>query len=55
LYISVVLGANVGTCITGLVASFAGGPGGRFVALSQLALNISGALLFLPCCKVSLH
>ncbi len=46
--IAVVLGANVGTCFTGLVASLGGGPGGRFVALSQLALNIGGALLFLP-------
>lgn len=46
--IAVVLGANVGTCFTGLVASLGGGPGGRFVALSQLALNVSGALLFLP-------
>ncbi|WP_123039802.1 Na/Pi cotransporter family protein [Cohnella candidum] len=46
--IAVVLGANVGTCFTGLVASLSGGPGGRFVALSQLALNVSGALLFFP-------
>jgi phosphate:Na+ symporter len=46
--IAIVLGANVGTCFTGLVASLGGGPGGRFVALSQLALNVSGALLFLP-------
>lgn len=46
--IAVVLGANIGTCFTGLVASLGGGPGGRFVALSQLALNIGGALLFLP-------
>lgn len=46
--IAVVLGANVGTCFTGLVASLSGGPGGKFVALSQLALNVSGALLFVP-------
>jgi phosphate:Na+ symporter len=46
--IAIVLGANVGTCFTGLVASLGGGPGGRFVALSQLVLNVSGALLFLP-------
>ncbi|WP_276355998.1 Na/Pi cotransporter family protein [Cohnella caldifontis] len=46
--IAVVLGANVGTCFTGLVASLGGGPGGRFVALTQLALNVAGALLFLP-------
>jgi phosphate:Na+ symporter len=46
--IAVVLGANVGTCFTGLVASLGGGPGGRFVALSQLALNVIGAALFVP-------
>ncbi|XID95389.1 Na/Pi cotransporter family protein [Paenibacillaceae bacterium WGS1546] len=46
--IAIVLGANVGTCFTGLVASLGGGRGGRFVALSQLALNVSGAVLFYP-------
>ncbi len=46
--IAIVLGANVGTCFTGLVASLGGGSGGRFVALSQLALNVGGAALFYP-------
>ncbi|RKP55206.1 Na/Pi cotransporter family protein [Cohnella endophytica] len=46
--IAIVLGANIGTCFTGLVASLGGGAGGRFVALSQLALNAGGALLFYP-------
>lgn len=46
--IAIVLGANIGTCFTGLIASLSGGRGGRFVALSQLALNASGALLFFP-------
>jgi phosphate:Na+ symporter len=46
--IAIVLGANIGTCFTGLAASLGGGPGGRFVALSQLTLNTSGALLFYP-------
>jgi phosphate:Na+ symporter len=46
--IAIVLGANIGTCFTGLIASLGGGRGGRFVALSQLALNICGALLFFP-------
>jgi phosphate:Na+ symporter len=46
--IAIVLGANIGTCFTGLVASLGGGQGGRFVALSQLALNAGGALLFFP-------
>jgi phosphate:Na+ symporter len=46
--IAIVLGANIGTCFTGLVASLGGGAGGRFVALAQLILNTSGALLFYP-------
>ncbi|WP_256760178.1 Na/Pi cotransporter family protein [Cohnella sp. WQ 127256] len=46
--IAIVLGANIGTCFTGMIASLSGGPGGRFVALSQLVLNTSGALLFYP-------
>ncbi|RED65706.1 Na/Pi cotransporter family protein [Cohnella lupini] len=46
--IAIVLGANIGTCFTGMVASLGGGPGGRFVALAQLALNTGGALLFFP-------
>ncbi|MFC4599335.1 Na/Pi cotransporter family protein [Cohnella hongkongensis] len=46
--IAIVLGANVGTCFTGLVASLGGGAGGRFVALAQLALNVGGAALFYP-------
>mgnify|MGYP002480276785 FL=1 len=46
--IAVVLGANVGTCFTGLAASLSGGPGGQFTALAQLALNVAGAVAFLP-------
>ncbi|MGG1311855.1 Na/Pi cotransporter family protein [Cohnella laeviribosi] len=46
--IAVVLGANIGTCFTGLLASLGGGKGGRFVALSQIALNVCGAALFYP-------
>ncbi|WP_230986955.1 Na/Pi cotransporter family protein [Cohnella fermenti] len=46
--IAIVLGANVGTCFTGLLASLGGGRGGRFVALAQIALNVTGAALFYP-------
>lgn len=46
--VAVMLGANVGTCFTGLLASLSGGRGGRFVALSQIVLNLSGAMLFYP-------
>jgi len=46
--IAVMLGANIGTCFTGLLAALGGGRGGRFVALSQIALNVAGVTLFYP-------
>lgn len=46
--VAVVLGANVGTCVTGLIVSLGGSRGGKLVAVSQTALNIGGALLFFP-------
>jgi phosphate:Na+ symporter len=46
--VSIVVGANVGTCVTALLASIGGTRGGKFVALAHIALNIGGALLFLP-------
>lgn len=51
--IAVVLGANMGTCATALLAGFSGGNrAGRFVAISHLVLNAGGALLFLPLTEV---
>lgn len=46
--IAIVLGANVGTCVTAIIASIGGSPAGRFVAWTHVALNAGGALLFLP-------
>jgi len=46
--IAIVLGANVGTCVTAVIASIGGTPSGVFVAWSHVALNVGGALLFLP-------
>ncbi|MHA6483717.1 Na/Pi cotransporter family protein [Paenibacillus sp. strain BS8-2] len=46
--VSIVVGANVGTCVTAILASIGGTRGGQFVALSHVALNVGGALLFLP-------
>ncbi|MGI2293963.1 Na/Pi cotransporter family protein [Paenibacillus sp. GXUN7292] len=46
--IAIVLGANVGTCATALLASIGGSKAGFYVALSHVILNISGALLFMP-------
>ncbi|AIQ13972.1 Na/Pi cotransporter family protein [Paenibacillus durus] len=46
--IAIVLGANVGTCVTAVIASIGGSPSGVFVAWSHVALNVGGAILFLP-------
>jgi phosphate:Na+ symporter len=46
--IAIVLGANIGTCATALIASIGASRSGRFVALSHIALNVGGAALFLP-------
>ncbi|WP_410767973.1 Na/Pi cotransporter family protein [Fontibacillus sp. BL9] len=46
--IAVVIGSNVGTCVTALIASIGGTRAGSFVAWSHIALNVFGAALFLP-------
>lgn len=46
--IAIVLGANVGTCVTAVIASIGGSASGKFVAGSHVALNVGGAVLFLP-------
>ncbi|NMO94842.1 Na/Pi cotransporter family protein [Paenibacillus lemnae] len=50
--VAIVLGSNVGTCVTALMAAAGSGPAGRFVAWSHLALNIGGVLLFAPLLNV---
>ncbi|MGO4107272.1 Na/Pi cotransporter family protein [Paenibacillus sp. YAF4_2] len=46
--VAVVLGANIGTCATALIASFSGSKSGQYVAWSHTILNAGGALLFMP-------
>ncbi|GAF07017.1 Na/Pi symporter [Paenibacillus pini] len=46
--IAIVLGSNVGTCVTALIASVGSTKSGKFVAWSHVVLNAGGALLFLP-------
>lgn len=46
--IAMVIGSNVGTCVTALIASFGGARSGKFVAWSHVTLNLAGAVLFLP-------
>src|SRR5690606_22691994 len=46
--IAIVLGCNIGTCATAMVASIGGSRFGQYVAWSHLVLNIGGAALFYP-------
>ncbi|MCQ6558348.1 Na/Pi cotransporter family protein [Paenibacillus mendelii] len=46
--IAIVLGANVGTCVTAVLASLGGSKSGRFVAWAHVLLNVGGAILFVP-------
>ena len=44
----IMLGANIGTTITALLAASVTGPAGLTIALVHLLFNLSGTLLFLP-------
>lgn len=46
--VALVLGSNIGTCVTALLASIGGSRAGQYVAYSHTMLNVLGALLFLP-------
>ncbi len=46
--LALMLGSNVGTCITPLLASAPSGRRARILAVANLAFNLVGALLFLP-------
>lgn len=53
--IAIVLGANIGTCVTALLASLGGSKAGRYVAWSHVLLNIGGAAIFFPLIGLLLH
>ncbi len=46
--IAIVFGANIGTCITALIASIGGGKESRLAAYAHVYLNFFGVLLFVP-------
>lgn len=46
--IAIMLGSNLGTCITALLAASTGGIDGRRIALAHILLNSGGAILFFP-------
>ncbi|WP_066634695.1 Na/Pi cotransporter family protein [Desulfolucanica intricata] len=46
--IALVLGSNIGTCISAVLASLGGTITGKRVAMAHVLLNVFGVLLFLP-------
>lgn len=46
--IAVVFGSNIGTCVTGLLATFNTNTAAKHVALSHVVLNVAGVLVFAP-------
>lgn len=46
--IAVLLGANIGTCVTGFIASLRLSHASRRASIAQILINVIGVLLFLP-------
>ncbi|MDD4019218.1 MAG: Na/Pi cotransporter family protein [Kiritimatiellae bacterium] len=46
--IGIILGANIGSCITGFVASFGQARTARQASIAQILINVFGVFLFLP-------
>jgi phosphate:Na+ symporter len=46
--VGIILGANIGSCITGLMASLKLSSAARQASLAQILINVFGVLLFLP-------
>lgn len=46
--IALLLGANIGTCVTGLIASLRLSRSARRASIAQILINVVGVLLFLP-------
>jgi len=46
--VAILLGANIGTCATGLIASARLSRGARQASIAQILINVIGVLIFLP-------
>jgi phosphate:Na+ symporter len=46
--VGIILGANIGSCITGFIASLRLSRAARQASIAQISINIFGVLLFLP-------
>ncbi len=46
--VAIMMGANIGTCVTALLASIGGNVGARRVAVAHIMFNVIGVTLFIP-------
>lgn len=46
--VGIILGANIGSCITGLIASLQLSRAARQASMAQISINVLGVLLFMP-------
>ncbi|MGE5379126.1 MAG: Na/Pi cotransporter family protein [Bacteroidota bacterium] len=46
--VGIILGANIGSCVTGFIASFPLSRPARQVSMAQIFINVVGVLLFIP-------
>jgi len=46
--IAIILGANIGSCVTGIIAAVGSSLSSKRLSLTQLVINIIGVLLFFP-------
>ncbi len=46
--VALLLGANIGTCVTGFIASFRLSAAARQASVAQILINVIGVVLFLP-------
>jgi len=46
--VGIILGANIGSCITGFIASFQLSRAARQASMAQIFINVLGVLIFLP-------
>ena len=53
--LSIMLGANIGTCMTAILACINSNPAGRWTAYTHTLFNVLGAVLFLPFLPMFAH
>lgn len=46
--VPIIVGQNIGTCVTGIISSIGAGAKAKRVALSQLLINVFGCIILLP-------